>query len=65
MAEKERFVDIRPIFSSTVHKAQGSTYTNTFVDIPDITQSGVTEMTARMLYVACTRPSKTLILRVK
>ena len=65
MTEKERFVDIRPIFSSTVHKAQGSTYTNTFVDIPDITQFGVTEMTARMLYVACTRPSKTLILRVK
>jgi len=61
--KKDQFVDVRPIYASTVHKSQGSTYKRAYVDLMDIQMMPQKEMLARLLYVAVTRPSETLIIR--
>mgnify|MGYP001761389234 CR=1 FL=1 len=57
---KERIADLRPRDASTVYKAQGSTYRTTFVDLRDIGTCTNPSQAARMLYVACTRPTHQL-----
>lgn len=59
---KETFFDLRPCFAGTVHKAQGCTFSNVFVDMSDLNiarnvgdPTKREEMYARLLYVAITR----------
>lgn len=51
----ESFVKVRPIYASTVHKSQGSTYNNVFVEIDDICACRNYKEIARLIYVAITR----------
>ena len=55
--------DLRAVASSTTHKAQGSTYDSVIVDLADIGKSTNNEQTARMLYVALSRPQNRLYIR--
>ena len=59
---KNSFADIRYGYALTVHRAQGSTYTNVYVDVNDILSNGNVRESRRCLYVAATRPSKNLYL---
>lgn len=57
------WVDLRPAFSSTVNKAQGSTYHTIFLDINDIAHRNHTaDAIARLMYVGCSRASHRLML---
>lgn len=55
-----KLAPLRHCYASTVHKAQGSTYDIALVDYPDI--SKCRDMRARLLYVACSRPSQYLVM---
>lgn len=59
---QESIGDLRPIFSSTTHKAQGSTYRNVYIDLPDIGRNNKWNEVARILYVAITRASEKVFL---
>lgn len=54
---KEQIADLRPRDACTVHKSQGSTYHTAFVDLSDIGRCTNPGMAARLLYVACSRPT--------
>lgn len=54
---KEQVADLRPRDASTVYKAQGSTYRTVFVNLTDIGRCTNPSQAARMLYVACSRPT--------
>ena len=56
------WLDLRPSFASTVHKAQGSTYDKVFINLSDIGRCRNPSDVARMMYVAITRASKQVIL---
>lgn len=58
---KESWLDLRAIYSSSVHKAQGSTYETVFIDLADIGTNWNTTDVARLLYVAITRASKKVV----
>lgn len=58
----EFFADLRSLYASTVHKAQGSTHSKTFIDLEDISRCHKPNEVARMLYVATTRPTDQVIL---
>ena len=60
---KEHWLDLRPIFASTVHKAQGSTYDQVFIDLSDIGKCTINSDIARLLYVATSRARKRVIYR--
>lgn len=52
----DSWIDLRPAFSCTVNKAQGSTYDTVFVDIGDIRKGAFTaNQMARLLYVGNSR----------
>jgi energy-coupling factor transporter ATP-binding protein EcfA2 len=55
---KEGWLDLRPPFASTVHKAQGATYETVFIDLADIGRCNQWSDVARMMYVAISRASK-------
>lgn len=57
---KEHWTDLRPIHALTVHKSQGSTYREVFVDLNDIGLNKRWQETARLAYVAVTRASDRL-----
>jgi len=57
------FADLRFPYCSTVHKTQGSTFKNVFVDMPNIVQNKDADEVARLLYVACSRASERLVIR--
>ncbi len=59
---KETVVDLRPKDSSTVHKAQGSTYEEVFIDLSDISRCNQPDMVARLLYVAFSRAKNRVFL---
>lgn len=52
---KENFPDLRPKDARTVHKAQGSSYDVVYIDLSNISTCNITDMVARMLYVAVSR----------
>jgi hypothetical protein len=56
-AIKENWADLRHIHASTVHKAQGSTYKEVFVDLQDIGRNTRWRDVVRLIYVAVTRAS--------
>jgi len=47
--------DLRPGYAMTIHKSQGSTYKNVFIDVPDILKCRSTELRNRLFYVAISR----------
>ena len=53
----QEWADFRPIHASTVHKAQGSTYDEVFVDLNNIGTNTRWQEVARLVYVAITRAS--------
>lgn len=62
---KGNYPDLRSVAASTTHKAQGSTYNSVVVDLADIGKCTQNDQTARMLYVALSRPKQRLYLRGK
>lgn len=54
-ALSEFWCDLRPLYSITAHKSQGSTFDNGFVDFRDIYSNRVPAEADRCLYVAITR----------
>ena len=54
---KNKFADIRSMYACTVHKSQGSTYDEVFINLSDFKRMYVSDpkMTARLLYVAFSR----------
>lgn len=56
------YADIRTIYASTAHKAQGSTYQAAIIDWRDMLTNSNTDMLCRLLYVAITRPTDYLVL---
>lgn len=52
---KQSVSDLRPLYSSTVHKAQGSTFDDVFIDLSDIGTSNNIREIVRLLYVGFTR----------
>ena len=56
-AIKEGWLDLRPVHACTVHKSQGSTYKETFIDLNDISKNTKWNEVCRMVYVAITRAS--------
>ena len=59
---KDAFHSLRYAYAITAHRAQGSTYRTAFVYWQDILLNHNRQEAYRCLYVACTRPSKQLIL---
>jgi len=57
---KERWADLRPVHASTVHKSQGSTYREVFIDLNNIGKCTRWRDVARLVYVAVTRASDTV-----
>ncbi len=60
---RDKFPDLRSVAASTTHKAQGSTYGSVIVDLADIGRSTNKEQTARMQYVALSRPKSRIYIR--
>ena len=60
---KNAYPDLRSVSASTTHKAQGSTYDSVVVDLADIGRSTNKEQTARLQYVALSRPRSRLFIR--
>jgi len=54
-AIQENLADLRTIYSQTVHKSQGSTYHEVFINVLDIDANSNWESIARLMYVAITR----------
>lgn len=55
---KDTWADLRPIHASTVHKAQGSTYREVFIDLENIGENKHWREVARLVYVAVSRASE-------
>lgn len=60
---KNNYPDLRSVAASTIHKAQGSTYDSVIVDLSDIGRCTINSQTARMQYVALSRPKSRLYIR--
>jgi hypothetical protein len=60
-AMRDYFADLRPLYASTVYKAQGSTHKKTFIDLSDIGKCNNANTVARMLYVSATRAKEQVI----
>lgn len=58
---KEHFAHVDYSYAMTTHKAQGSTFTRTFVDVDDINTCPTYSEIARLKYVAVTRASERLV----
>lgn len=54
--------DLRPMYASTVHKSQGSTFENVYIDLNSFAGVRGDVALARLLYVAISRASKQVIL---
>lgn len=54
---KNTWGDFRPIHAQTVHKSQGSTYREVFIDLADVARNNKWYEVARLMYVAITRAS--------
>lgn len=59
---KDLFADIRYSYCITVHRSQGSTFDTVLVDVPNILRNKSRSERNRLLYVACSRASKRLVL---
>lgn len=59
---KNRWIDLRPVFAQTIHKAQGSTFRRVFIDLSDLNRCYDKDQLRRLLYVAVSRASHQLVL---
>lgn len=59
---KNSYPDLRPRDAATVHKAQGSTYETSFVDLDNLSTCRNPDLAARLLYVAFTRARNRVVL---
>lgn len=59
---KQRFHDVHYAYSLTIHKSQGSTFQDVFVDIPDILVNYNVLERNQLCYVAVTRAAKRLFI---
>ncbi|AHE99836.1 ATP-dependent DNA helicase [Thioalkalivibrio paradoxus] len=59
---KEWLHDLRPVYASTVHKSQGSTYAHAFIDAGDIGRCTRTDVIARLMYVSTSRAAQSVTL---
>ena len=59
---KKSFHDVNYCYALTIHKSQGSTFNNVFVDLPDIYRQSNAGERNKLLYVATTRASDRLFL---
>jgi len=55
------WIDLRFQYGCTINKAQGSTYTEVYIDLQDISRCRNYNQIARMLYVATSRPTDKII----
>jgi hypothetical protein len=60
----DKFAQLNYGYAITVHKSQGSTFRNVFVDISDIFENHNKKETLKCLYTAITRSSETLELLI-
>lgn len=58
------FAEVSPGISQTIHKSQGSTFYNVFVDVNDLLKNNNLEETKRCMYTAFTRASNELHLLI-
>jgi len=58
---KETWFDLRAVYSSSLHKSQGSTYDTVFLDLADIGRNWSATDVARLLYVGITRAAKQVV----
>ena len=61
-AIKNTWVDLRPNFALTIHKSQGSTYDEVFIDLDDMKSIKDLRELAKLLYVAMSRTKYRVIL---
>jgi len=61
----EPFADVNYGYSITVHKSQGSTYYNVFIDVHDILKNNEENELKRCVYTAFTRTSNELHLLIR
>lgn len=59
---EESFIDLRSVYSCTVHKSQGSTFDTVYLDMDDILTCPDQDDLARMLYVAISRARTRLVI---
>ncbi|NEP19333.1 MAG: ATP-binding domain-containing protein, partial [Leptolyngbya sp. SIO4C1] len=59
-AFRQRFHDVNYAYSLTVHKSQGSTFQDVFVDLPNLMRNPKTVERNQLVYVAFTRAAKRL-----
>lgn len=59
---KNSVLDIRDIYASTVHSAQGSTYRNVYIDLRDLWKCYNRSELQRLLYVAVSRAKENVYL---
>ena len=59
---KNFYIDVRPPWALTCHKAQGSTFEEVFIDLNDIDRNNKWYEIARLVYVALTRASNKVYL---
>lgn len=59
---KDIFHEVKYAYAITAHRAQGSTYESVYVDYQDILLNRNRKEAFQCLYVACSRPTKRLIL---
>jgi energy-coupling factor transporter ATP-binding protein EcfA2 len=57
-----KWIDLRPAFSNTINKAQGSTYDAAYIDLDDVSRCNNGDQLARMMYVGVSRARHRLIL---
>jgi len=60
----DKFAQLNYGYSITVHKSQGSTFKNVFIDISDILENNNVDETSKCLYTAITRSSNSLELLI-
>ncbi|MGB7414395.1 MAG: AAA family ATPase [Thermosynechococcaceae cyanobacterium] len=60
---KQRFASVNYSYALTIHKSQGSTFQNVFVDLPDAMRNRNIRERNQLLYVAVTRAAKRLFIR--
>ena len=60
---KKYWIDLRPAYACTVHKSQGSTFMDVYVDLADLNKAQRMNMDLfnRLLYVAVSRGSQRVI----
>ena len=61
----DQFAEVRPPYACTVHKSQGSSFTNCFVVMTDIIRNQKRADKNRLIYVALSRARQNIILNTK